>query len=419
MKMDVVSPPPGSLSIGEEFRRSWKPMVAVVLGICFGSVPAYSLGAFIQPLSAEFGWTVTQITGWMLCWSLGAIASAPVAGYLADRVGAKGVALVSLLVLAGILAATGFTVETLTHYYLSGFAIGAIVSGTSAITYGRIVSSLFSRGLGTALGIMSTGIGASAIIGPRFMQAIIDAYDWRTALFVQAAFPLLILPLLGLWLREGHRDQMIANRAPKGEGYALGRALHMPVFWVMSLGSLLYGICVGGVSVNLMPFLATEGIGRAEAASAVGLFGLATVTGRFLTGIIIDRVNIHASVLMAIVLAAEALSFVILGYGGGGAALLIALPVFGFAVGAEADCLAYCTVRIFGRRYYGSIFGIVGIVMLYIGTGIGPVLFSLSQERLGGYQAAFAIWTGLALLAVPLFLWVARVPFFVAADDGR
>ena len=387
-------------------------MVGVVLGICFGSVPAYSLGAFIQPLSEEFGWSVTQITGWMLCWSTGAIASAPVAGHLADRVGAKGVALVSLLLLAVVLAATGLLVKTLPLYYFSGFAIGAIVSGTSAITYGRIVSSLFSAGLGTALGLMSTGIGASAIIGPRLMQAIIDAYDWRTAFFVQAVFPILILPLLAAWLREGHKDQMVANRAPKGEGYTLAAAMRMPVFWVLSVGSLLYGICVGGVSVNLMPFLGTEGMSRAEAASALGLFGFATVSGRFLTGIIIDRVRIHASVLMAIVLAAEAGAFLLLAYGGGGMAVLVALPIFGFAVGAEADCLAYCTVRIFGRRNYGSIFGLLGIVMLYIGTGIGPVLFSLAQERSGSYVFAFNIWTTLALLAVPAFLWVSRVPFF-------
>jgi len=417
--MGSLAAAPGRMSIGQEFRRSWKSMIGVVLGICFGSVPAYSLGAFIQPLSEEFGWSVTQVTGWMLCWSLGAILSAPLAGYLADRVGAKGVALVSLSLLAIVLAATGLAVETLAHYYMSGFAIGAIVSGTSAITYGRIVSSLFSAGLGTALGLMSTGIGASAIIGPRLMQAIIDAYDWRTAYFVQAAFPILILPLLAAWLREGHHVHKTPRLAAKGEGHALAAAMRMPVFWVMSLGSLIYGICVGGVSVNLMPFLATEGLSRAEAASALGLFGFATVTGRFLTGIIIDRVRIHASVLMAIVLTAEAGAFLLLTYGGTGAALLIALPIFGFAVGAEADCLAYCTVRIFGRRYYGSIFGILGIVMLYVGTGIGPVLFSLAQQMSGSYAFAFNIWTGLALSAVPLFLWVSRVPFFDPADPAH
>lgn len=391
-------------------------MIAVVLGICFGSVPAYSLGAFIQPLSEEFGWSVTQITGWMLSWSIGAIISAPIAGHLADRIGAKGVSLVSLTLLAAVLATTGLAVKTLPQYYFSGFVIGAVVSGTSAITYGRIVSSLFTAGLGTALGLMSTGIGASAIIGPRLMQAIIDSYDWQTAYYVLAAFPVIILPLLALWLREGHREDMVADRAPKGEGYTLAAAMRMPVFWVMSVGSLLYGICVGGVSVNLMPFLATEGLSRAEAASALGLFGFATISGRFLTGIIIDRVRIHASVLMAVVLAAEAGAFVLLAYGGTGVALLVALPVFGFAVGAEADCLAYCAVRIFGRRNYGSIFGILGIVMLYIGTGVGPVLFSLAQEASGSYAVAFNIWTVLALAAAPLFLWVARIPFF---DAGR
>lgn len=404
------------LTIGQEFRLSWKPMVAVVLGMCFGSVPGYSLGVFIEPLSTEFGWSITEITGWMMAWSIGCITAAPLAGYLADRTGAKRVALISLLLLAGVLAATGIFVQSLPHYYASGFAIGAVVAGTSAITYGRIVSSLFSAGLGTAFGIMSTGIGISAIIGPRLMQGIIDAYGWRNAFLIQGAFPLIILPLLAWWLREGRRDQMVANRAPKGEGYLLSEAIRMPVFAVLSVGALIYGVCVSGVSVNLMPFLATHGISRAEAASAVGLFGFATVAGRFLTGIIIDRVHIHAAVLMAIVLAAEAMAFIMMGYGGPGFWLLIALPIFGFAVGAEADCLAYCAVRIFGRRYYGSIFGILGIGMLYVGTGIGPMLFSVAHESFQSYQLAFLLWSGLALLAVPLFLWVSRIPFFVTTE---
>ena len=59
--MHAPLPTPDQMTIGQEFHMSWKPMIAVVLGICFASVPAYSLGAFIRPLSQEFGWSVTQM----------------------------------------------------------------------------------------------------------------------------------------------------------------------------------------------------------------------------------------------------------------------------------------------------------------------------------------------------------------------
>lgn len=384
-------------------------MVAVVVGMWVSSLPSYSIGAFIEPLSQDFGWSITQITGWSLAWSLGCIISAPLVGTLADRLGARRVILGALVLLAAALLAASLFTDRLLLLYAGGFSIGAIGAATSAITYGRVVSGLFDRGLGTALGLMSTGIGLGAVTGPRAMQAIIDAYGWRWAFAFEAILPLVILPLLLLWLKE-RRDRLSQGEGTAAPGCTRAQAMRMPVFWIMSFGAILYGICVGGVSVNLIPYLTSEGLSRADAAAAAGLFGGATVIGRLSGGVVIDRVRFHAAHLMAIVLLAEGMSFVLLG-AYGTLFVLLAIPVFGLAVGAEADCLAYCTVKIFGRRYYSSIFGVLGIVMLYLGTGIGPVIFSATRDYFSDYRQAFFIWSLLALIAAPVFAWVARVPF--------
>lgn len=392
-------------------------MVAVVIGMWVSSLPSYSIGAFIQPLSKEFGWTITQVTGWSLAWSLGCILSAPLVGALADRIGSRRVIIVGVTLLASVLLIASLLTDRLSLFYMGGFAIGAIGAATSAITYGRLVSGMFDRGLGTALGLMSTGIGLGAVTGPRAMQAIIDAYGWRWAFGVEAALAIAILPILLLWLKDrNHAGAKPSSSAQHGMGLTRARAMRMPVFWAMCVGAIIYGVCVGGVSVNLIPYLTGEGMGRADAATAAGLFGAFTVIGRLSGGIIIDRIRIHAAHLMAIVLAAEAIAFIVLGTHGV-LFLLVALPIFGLAVGAEADCLAYCTVKIFGRRHFGSIFGILGIVMLYVGTGVGPILFSAIRDHLGSYSQTFFIWSLLAFSAVPIFMWVARQPLFDAVQE--
>lgn len=393
-------------------------MVAVVLGMWISSLPSYSIGAFIGPLSDEFGWSVTKITGWSLAWSIGCIVSAPIVGTLADRHGARRVILTALLLLGVMLLAVSWFTDRLWLFYAGGFALGVIGAATSAITYGRVVSSLFDRGLGTALGLMSTGIGLGAVTGPRAMQAIIDSYGWRWAFAVEAILPLAILPLLFLWLKDREGRPAMGSSRTEAQGISRRRAMRMPVFWVLSLGSILYGVCVGGVSVNLIPFLTSEGLSRSDAAAAAGLFGAATVIGRLGGGMIIDRVRIHAARLMALILVAEGLAFVLLGTNGT-TFLLVALPVFGLAVGAEADCLAYCTVRIFGRRYFSSIFGVLGIMMLYLGTGVGPVLFSATQAYFSDYKTAFFVWSLIAFIAAPLFASVAKVPFVRAVGLDR
>jgi len=397
------------LGIGAEFVRSWRAILAVILGMWVSAIPSYSIGAFIAPVAAEFSASTTQVTGWSLAWSLGCVVSAPLVGALADRVGARRVILTALASLSAALFAVSRFTNDLTEFYLGALALGAIGAGTSAITYGRVVNSRFDLGLGTALGLMSVGLGLGAVFGPRLMQAIIDSLGWRQAFAILALLPLAILPLLFAWLREGstYKDTELAPI----EGVTRREAMRRPVFWVLAVGTILYGVCVGGVSVNLFPFLTSENLSRADAASAAGLFGAATVAGRLLGGIIIDRVRIHVAILLSIVLIVEAAAFLALGLGGA-TYLIPALLAFGVSVGAEADCLAYCTIKVFGRRYFGSIFGVLGIVMLYIGTGIGPLLFSATRDWLGTYPLAFYVWAGLALVAAPLFASVASVPFF-------
>ena len=62
-------------------------------------------------------------------------------------------------------------------------------------------------------------------------------------------------------------------------------AVRLPVFWVLAAGTVLYGLCAGGMAVNLIPYLTSEGISRTEAATALGLLGVSTMAGRFLTGV--------------------------------------------------------------------------------------------------------------------------------------
>lgn len=405
---------PSKTSVLAELAANWRPLVACVIGVFLGTLPAYAIGAFLQPVSRDLGLSLTEVLGWSLCWSIGIVAMAPIAGFLADRYGAKRVAILALLALALVLAWSVLGVGSRWSWYASGLLTGAAVAGIGGITFGRVVSALFERGLGTAFGLMSTGVGLAAVIGPRSMQAIIDAYGWRTALAVEAAIIVIALPLIALWLRSP-TDGTVAE--PTGDGETLKQALRRPVFWLLAAGTLLYGLAVAGVSVNLMPYLEAQGMSRAAAAGAIGIFGAATVVGRLATGVIIDKAPLHAAAIITIVLIAEASAFLALALFGT-AALVPALIAFGFAVGAEVDCLSYLIARFFGRRYFSSIFGMLGIVALYIGTGTGPALYNLTRETFGSYPSALILWAVLALVSALAFAATIRTPFFTPAPDA-
>lgn len=392
-----------------ELCGAWRVMAAILLGMCVGAIPAYSIGAFVMPMADDMDWAVTEVVVWSLTYAMGVVAASPFVGILADRFGARRVALGGLLLLSAVLFATSQMPRSLLLLYASGFGVGIASVGTSAIPYGRVIAGIFDRGLGTAFGLMSCGIGLAALIGPRLMQATIDSESWRTAFLVAGLLPLLAAPLIWFWLNPAPRVRGTGTHAAPMQqtGHTLACAIRLPVFWVLAAGTVIYGVCAGGVTVNLIPYLTSAGFSRADAAGALGLLGVSTIAGRFGTGIIIDRFQLNAGLFMMGALLLQSLSFLVLAFAPGSFALL-AIMVYGLTLGAEADCVAYATAKLFGRRFFGSIFAIVGHAMLFIGTGIGPVLFSLTRDFGGSYMISLQVWAMLGLAALPLFLIIAR-----------
>jgi len=293
--------------------------------------------------------------------------------------------------------------------WLAALATGVLGVATGALTYGRAVNGWFVVRRGTALGLMSAGVGFSAIFGPRLVQSVVDTWGWRAGFLFLGGCALLPLPLLILWLREP-RDR-IGRQAPSPEtGYTLKQSLRLPLFWLMGSASFLWLSCFGGVFF-LIPFLSFAGLSRAEAATDAGLLGITTTVGRITTGAIMDR--LPAPYVCAFVFLLEACAF---------AALALfqtryvawAILAIGFAHGTENVGFAYCIARYFGMKSYSTIAGILGFFS-GVGLALAPVVFSALKGMTGTYRVPFLTSAAMAAAAGLLFVLVGR---HRPADDG-
>ena len=80
-----------------EWRSFWFLPFAAALGYSTSVIAVYSLGAFIGPLTQEFGWSRAQISvGISVACFISAIFSIPV-GILVDRIGPRRIALIGML----------------------------------------------------------------------------------------------------------------------------------------------------------------------------------------------------------------------------------------------------------------------------------------------------------------------------------
>lgn len=393
-----------------EFATGWKLLLACVAGVAFGSVgiAVYSIGAFVDPLGAEFGWTRTQVTAALLFSSgLGGLA-APFVGALVERFGARPVALAGLIGVSVAFLFASRSSGSLPLFYLAFAIVATLGSGSGPISWTQAIAAHFDRHRGLALAIALSGTGLIAILAPPYVTWLIGTFGWRTAFVGVAMLPLLIaLPLAWRFFTPPGEPGLAASTPTAAPGLTTAQAVRTYRFWVL-LGSVLaMYLGIAGIIPNLIPALTDKGFPRSSAALAASAFGFSVIFGRVTVGWLIDR--FWAPGVAAAVLTPATIGCLILM---GEPTMMLATAaamLLGVAAGAELDLLSFLTARYFGLRSYGKTYG-----LLYAGValagGIGPFAFAALAGRVGSYDLSFGVAATLFAIGGPAVLTLGRYP---------
>lgn len=375
-------PQTASGSSDREFANGWKVLLAGMLGVTCGAspIPFNLIGFTVEPLSAEFGWSRTEIILPATIYGLIASLMAPVFGWLADRYGVRRVALSSVFAFAVALSAVALTPaantpDTLYFYYGLWVVIGLVGIGSTPVTWSRAVNLWFFKHRGLALGILLMGTSLAALFVPKLAVWAIAQFGWRTMFALMALLPLLVaLPVAWLYFREPRpeeRPQALLNSDGRLAGMTLGKAMRGYRFYVMWISISIVAGCYSGAFINMPAILMDDGMSAQSAASIMGVLGLGIFAGRVITGVLLDR--FWQGFVAFPLLCLPAITCLIL-LGGDVTFMLASLAAFflGFAAGAEADLIAYLAGRYYGMAHYGKIYG-----MLYMPFGIASALSSI------------------------------------------
>src|SRR5574338_769893 len=173
-----------------------------------------TFAAFYVSLLGEFGWRRGEAAlGYSLSWLLLLVFS-PLAGWLYDRWGARVLVPAGGLLLGVALVLTG-RVTTLWQYYLAFGVLGAAGIACIQVPAAVIVSRWFVHSRGAAMGMISAGASASAIVFYPVNTYLIVVFGWRTAL---AIFGLLVavetVPLAAFLYRDPRENVAGPREAP-------------------------------------------------------------------------------------------------------------------------------------------------------------------------------------------------------------
>jgi len=359
-------------------RYGWVVVAAAFTLMFVGFSAAYSFAAFFAAFEGEFGASRGDIAlVFSLCAFLWFSSGAP-GGMLADRFGARRVAIagVACLVVALWAASVAQSLSVLYAIYSIGIGIGV---GLVYVPSVGAVQPWFSANRAFATGLAVAGIGAGNIAGPLFAAWWIGLFGWRGAYLALAVFVLLLGGIAAALLRT--RTKTISQL----EGMLLAEALKTAPFWLL-FASLVFS-CIGLFvpMVHLSPYATDAGYTQAQGVALVSLIGVGSLLGRFTIGAPADRIGRLPS--LCAMYAGLGVMFLLWYAASAYWMLVVFAVVFGVCYGAYVALLPTIVMDLYGPR---SVSGIIGCLYSGCGVGtlIGPWLAGVAYDTVGSYQLA-------------------------------
>jgi MFS family permease len=404
------------------FYGYWIVAIAFLCAFINSGCGFYAFSLFVKPLQAEFGWSRGGIMVALTIFFLIGGVSAPVVGRLVDRYGARNV-----IATGALITGFGFFLLSLAHT-LWFFYVGYIVAGLGMASAGMIpattlVSNWFEKRRGTAIGIMSSGIGAGGFVfAPLIGAYLIPNFGWRTSYLTMALSTLVIIPFALLVLKtkpediglypdgrqyEGSVSEPEASFSPS-QGLTLKMALATSGFWLISISFLAHGFCEVGTLQTQVPHLEDIGFPLTTASTAFGVVGFFSLIGKFGFGWLCDRILAkYACALGLGVQLAGLLILLTVRPESALASLWLYAVVIGLGVGSWLPTMSMLVSTNFGLAAYGTIFGLTSFIMS-IGASTGPLMAGYIFDIVGSYHWAFIVFIILYSIAILTVLAVRR-----------
>jgi MFS family permease len=400
-------------------RRGWAIVGAFFLAAAFIQGSGFdTIGVFIAPLVKEFGWSRTQVSTLASMIALFIGVSAPLVGWLLDRIEAK------WIVLAGCaLSAAAFVIAGSAHSYGAMLAayctLGVGMASGAVLPCYFVLSNWFDKQRGLALSVSQVGIELGGTAMALLTAYLVQAHGWRFAYFV-LALPIVFLvapPLVAL----------VRNRPPEAEaervpgaahaanlpGLEVGEALAARSFWLIAAFNFC-AVAVGtALVVHLVPYLIGIGFTPTRAATIFSTMLAFQLPGKPILGWVADRIGIRLTLTIDVALIALACILLL----GARHALPLALFVglYGFTFGAPVPLVPMLLADAVGLRRFGSLTGLLSIPSV-IGSAAGPIVAGAIFDHTGSYLLAIKLF--IAILALAAMLPLLCVPFKAGAPEA-
>ena len=386
--------------------------VIVVVGVLTNSTTTggtfWVVAVYITAIAEDFGASRTMVVGAFMVGQVLFAVIGPWIGGAIDRGGARRVLLLGSVLMPVAIVATSFATELWQLY--AGWTVASLARPLlMPIPYNWLITRWFAgRGQQMALGLVTTGFALGGAVILPILAWFESGGGWQAAMIASAVLIFVVHGLAALLivadrpqdvgLRPSGSTQLVDVDEVEG-GFSSSEALRSPVFWLVSIGMLLFFLGQGSVNNLIVDFFDSHGLATGATLLAVTAwlrmlsrpplsFALLRVDRVFLLAVFVALSQALATGILVVTTSDMGIGAWILFWGFGGAFAPMLEPLL--------------VTRAFGVRHFGAVSGLVAMIS-FGGQVIGPLGGAFLFDVTGSYDWPFSLYAmGFALAAL---LW--------------
>ena len=391
---------------------AWWAAAATFLALLGAAAFRATPSVMIEPLRAEFGWSIGTIS-MALSVNLALFGiTAPFAAALMERFGVRRVVSIALLMVAAGSGLTVFMTASWQLVLLWGVIVGLGTGSMAMALVATVVGRWFVARRGLVSGILTAASATGQLIFLPTIAHIVQSAGWRTASLTISVCALAVVPVVLLFLRERPADvgalpyggtpadvvpPLRTGAARLAVGTLVG-ATRTRTFWLLAGGFFVCGATTTGlVQQHFMPAAHDHGMPVTTAATLLALVGVFDLVGTIGSGWLTDRFDPRILLGAYYALRGVSLALLVPLFGADLNASVLAFVIFyGLDWVATVPPTLALTREVFGAAapvVFGWIFA-----SHQLGAACAALAAGIARDALGTYDAAW--YGGAALCAV-------------------
>ncbi len=399
--------------------KGWGILVAAfIMSFIPTAVLNNCFALYMNPVCNNLGF---EVSAWSLVNLIASLTSAIGAMIIAGLYQKKNMKIMMVICTLGTAAC--FAIATVCtkiwQFYLVFGIENIFLAGLTQLPISMLVTAWFEAKRSTMMSIAMAGGGLGGLVWSPVLSGMMAAADdgWKTAMMFSAILTAVVMTLVALFLVKrspqeygteaygaGTVTEDASAAAPAWIGVSKKTATKSSA-WLPSIGVvMLVGALASGVTTHVPNFI-TEVMNDKGVFSGtvLSIYSLVSIVGMVGGGVVMDKVGIKKTVLIAVGLVAVGLGCVA-AFGWTEMKLL----AYGYCIFfAAAMCLpkllpAILFSEVYGVKDYGSIYANLNLFFL-IGAALGSVLTSILMGIMG-YELTWIVYI---VFAVLMYLCVA------------